>query len=138
MNTPLPITQPDPPAVLLVDDDDFIREAMAAMLAQLGVQEVHQAGNGQQALAVLKCLARPPDFLVCDIYMPDMDGIEFVAALAQLDFRGGVVLISGVNPETLALARDIAQGEGIDLVGAFLKPVRLATLADALGLARLC
>jgi len=45
-----------------------------------------------------------------------------------------VILQSGVNPETLQLARDIAQGDGIRLVGAFIKPVQPEALARALGL----
>ncbi len=131
MNTPS--LRPSP-SVLLVDDDDFLRDIMCEMLMQLGVTNIHQAGDGLQALSTLRALPTPPDFLICDIYMPDMDGIEFVAELAKLHYRGGVLLLSGVNPETLQLARDIANGEGIQLVGAYLKPIRPELLADALGL----
>jgi CheY-like chemotaxis protein len=122
------------PSVLLVDDDDFLREIMCEMLMQLGVTNIHQAGDGLKALSLLQELPVPPDFLICDIYMPDMDGIEFVGELAKLHYRGGVLLLSGVNPETLQLARDIANGEGIQLVGAYLKPIHPELLADALGL----
>jgi len=134
MNT----TAPNPmPTVLVVDDDGFQRDLICDMLNQLGVTVVHQAGNGREALTVLDELDerhQTPDFLICDIYMPDMDGIEFVAELARLDYPGGVILQSGVNPETLQLARDIAQGDGIRLVGAFIKPVQPEALARALGL----
>ncbi len=129
--SPMP---PNAPTVLLVDDDDFLREIMGEMLSQLGVSNVCMAGNGLEALAMLKTMPAPPDFLICDIYMPDMDGIEFIAELGKLHFQGGVMLLSGVNPETLQLARDIAAGEGIKLVGAYLKPLRPEILADALGL----
>jgi CheY-like chemotaxis protein len=122
------------PSVLLVDDDDFLREIMCEMLMQLGVTNIHQAGDGLKALSLLQELPVRPDFLICDIYMPDMDGIEFVGELAKLHYRGGVLLLSGVNPETLQLARDIANGEGIQLVGAYLKPIHPELLADALGL----
>ena len=131
MNTIVPRSMP---TVLLVDDDEFLRELMFEMLSQLGVTVVHQAGNGREALAVLDELTQPPEFLICDIYMPDMDGIEFVSELARLHYAGGLVLLSGVNPETLQLARDIAVGEGIRLVGAFVKPVRPEDLAQALGI----
>lgn len=131
MNTIVPRSMP---TVLLVDDDEFLRELMFEMLSQLGVTVVHQAGNGREALAVLDELTQPPEFLICDIYMPDMDGIEFVSELARLHYAGGLILLSGVNPETLQLARDIAVGEGIRLVGAFVKPVRPEDLAQALGI----
>jgi CheY-like chemotaxis protein len=122
------------PTVLLVDDDEFLRDLMREMMLQLGVTVVHQAGNGREALAVLSELARAPEFLICDIYMPDMDGIEFVTELSRLHYQGKLILLSGVNPETLQLAGDIALGEGIHLVGAFVKPVQPDTLARALGI----
>lgn len=122
------------PTVLLVDDDAFLRELMCEMLGPLGVTVVHQASNGREALAVLRALAQAPDFLICDIYMPDMDGIEFVAELGRLRHPGGLILLSGVSPETLQLAGDIALGEGIHLVGTFVKPVQPDSLARALGI----
>jgi len=131
MNTAAPKPMP---TVLLVDDDSFLRDLMGVMLNQLGVTVLHQAGNGREALTVLGELAQAPDFLICDIYMPDMDGIEFVAELARLAYPGGLILLSGVNPETLQLACDIAEGNGIRLVGAFVKPVNPDTLARVLGI----
>jgi CheY-like chemotaxis protein len=131
MNTSAPRPMP---TVLLVDDDEFLRDLMREMMLQLGVTVVHQAGNGREALAVLSELARAPEFLICDIYMPDMDGIEFVTELSRLHYQGKLILLSGVNPETLQLAGDIALGEGIHLVGAFVKPVQPDTLARALGI----
>ena len=131
MNTSAPRPMP---TVLLVDDDEFVRDLMCEMLHQLGITVVHQAGDGRQALGVLADLAQAPDFLISDIYMPDMDGIEFVAELARLHYAGGLILLSGVNPETLQLARDIAVGEGIQVVGAFVKPVQPEALAQALGI----
>ncbi len=131
MNTSAPRPMP---TVLLVDDDEFLRDLMREMMLQLGVTVVHQAGNGREALAVLSELARAPEFLICDIYMPDMDGIEFVTELSRLHYQGKLILLSGVNPETLQLAGDIALGEGIQLVGAFVKPVQPDTLARALGI----
>lgn len=130
-------TTPTPspaPTVVLVDDDDFVREIMCAMLAGLGVTVIHEAGNGREALALLERLAPAPDFVICDVYMPDMDGIELMEELARLAYPGKVILLSGVNPETLQLARDIATGEGVQLVGAFLKPIPPEVLADALDL----
>lgn len=122
------------PSVLLVDDDDFVRALMCAMLARLGVTQVIEAGNGREALAALEDCEREPAFVICDVYMPDMDGIELMQALAQVGYRGQVILQSGVNPETLQLARDLATAEGVRLIGAFLKPIPAEVLADALGL----
>lgn len=122
------------PSVLLVDDDDFVRQIMCAMLERLGVSTVLQASNGREALTLLQQLTPAPDFVICDVYMPDMDGIELMEELSRIRYPGQVILLSGVNPETLQLARDIATGEGVRLVGAFLKPISPEVLADAMGL----
>jgi PAS domain S-box-containing protein len=66
--------------VLVVDDDDDVREVTAAMLASLGYSVV-EAASGGAALAVLASDQRV-DLLLIDIAMPGMDGIE-VARLAH-------------------------------------------------------
>jgi CheY-like chemotaxis protein len=120
--------------VMVIDDDVFSQQLLCDMLGQLGVCQVHLACNGREALQALAYLDTAPNFLICDIYMPDMDGIEFVAELGHIQFQGSVILISGVNLETLALAQDIGLGSGVKVVGAFQKPMRLSALANALGI----
>ncbi len=62
------------PMVLVVDDDDDIREATAAILASEGYRVVG-ASHGKEALAVLKNGAQI-GAIVLDLKMPVMDGIE--------------------------------------------------------------
>ena len=64
--------------ILLVDDDADSCEAMARML-RLSGHEASCSGNGRQALADV--IARPPDFAVVDVRMPEMGGVEFVSVL---------------------------------------------------------
>lgn len=78
-------------------------------------------------------MPRPPDFLICDVFMPDMDGIEFIGKLGELHYQGGVILVSGMNAEILTLAQDIALGNGIKVLGAFAKPLPHDALAGMLG-----
>jgi CheY-like chemotaxis protein len=61
--------------ILVVDDDQAIREAIAALLRDQGYG-VSIAVNGEQALKV--CRSRPtPRLILLDLRMPVMDGIEF-------------------------------------------------------------
>jgi DNA-binding response OmpR family regulator len=62
--------------VLIVDDDDAVREMMAELLAFEGF-DTEVATNGQDALE--KALARPPRVIVLDMMMPVMDGWTFCA-----------------------------------------------------------
>jgi CheY-like chemotaxis protein len=128
-----PISQPAP-TVLVVDDDDFFHMMMGEYLSILGVKNILTAKNGKDALKLLKTHAQPVDHLVCDVFMPDMDGIEFLNHLAEMKYTGGVVVASGVDVEMLALARTIATANGLLLTGAFTKPIALSQLSQALGI----
>ena len=67
--------------VLVIDDNDFMREAVAAMLRELGFRDVTQASDGYDALRQLE-LANP-GLIICDISMKPMDGLEVVEQLRQ-------------------------------------------------------
>jgi len=60
--------------VLVVDDDPDIRELLFTALEDEGF-EVVPAGNGQEALAIIKTFH--PDVIVLDLMMPVMDGWQF-------------------------------------------------------------
>jgi CheY-like chemotaxis protein len=66
--------------VMVVDDTAVIRETLAKLLRNEGFQTVC-AANGKEALAALQSAA--PDVILLDIMMPEMDGLECLAALRQ-------------------------------------------------------
>lgn len=121
-------------SVLVVDDDAFSQELISEMLQALGVGVIHQANSGRLALRTLETLPSPPDVLICDIFMPDMDGIELLSELGKSGYAGGIVLISGLDMTMMAIARDVAIADGLNLLGALTKPIPQATLAKILGI----
>jgi CheY-like chemotaxis protein len=123
------------PSMLVVDDDEFSRESMRRALAMLGVAPLQVADSGRAGLLALERMAPPPDFIICDIFMPDMDGIEFVGELGRRSYRGGLILVTGVNTDMLEVAQDIARLRGLNLLAGLVKPLQPRTLALALGLA---
>lgn len=122
------------PTVLVVDDDDFFHMVMGELLSVLGVTKILSAKNGNDGLKLLKTHSEPVDFLVCDVFMPDMDGIEFLTNLVGLKYTGKIMVASGVDIQILDLARTIANANGLKLTGAYTKPVALNQLADAMGI----
>ncbi len=122
-------------SVLLVDDDEFALESMREALGPLMLGSIATATDGFAALRHIKSSPQPPDFLICDVYMPNMDGLEFLDQLAQMQFKGGVIVVSGQNVEMLDMARQIATGSGLRVLGAFTKPVAQSQLWAAIGLA---
>jgi CheY-like chemotaxis protein len=67
---------PHKPVILIVEDHEFAREALAALLTTTGY-DVVEAENGREALAVLAKGPRP-DVILLDLMMPVMDGWEFM------------------------------------------------------------
>jgi len=67
--------------ILIVDDSVTVRAVITKTLKLAGVDigELHQAGNGQEAMKVLE--NEWVDLVFCDISMPVMDGEELVAAM---------------------------------------------------------
>jgi len=67
-------------ALLLVDDDESLREAFALYYRALGL-EVRTADCAEVALAAVR--AAPPDVIVTDYAMPGMNGIDLLNALRE-------------------------------------------------------
>src|SRR5450830_932807 len=68
----MPLSYGSPFTVLVVDDQEAIRLALALELKQVGVQTVWQAGSAEEALEVFA--AKRPDLVLLDIRMPGHDG----------------------------------------------------------------
>ena len=117
---------------LVVDDDEFSAEVFREMLQQDGLVRVETATNGRRALQALASMKEAPDMLICDLYMPDMDGIEFMAQLGKQHYPGGIVLVSGQNIACLDSARLLAIEDGLNVIGAFTKPLSRDLLLEAL------
>ena len=68
--------------ILVVDDDPEVRQSMSFFLDAKGYSVV-EAENGQEALEVLKRIRRFPCLVVLDLFMPVLNGREFLKRLAQ-------------------------------------------------------
>ncbi len=65
--------------LLVVEDDDFQRQTLLTMLRSLGVTTISGASNGKQALEHIRGVnSKPVDIALCDLNMPEMDGMEFL------------------------------------------------------------
>jgi len=68
---------------LIVDDSRAIRRILGSTVRKLGF-EVCEAGDGKQALEVLENQPGPPQLMLVDWNMPEMNGLEFVTAVRGL------------------------------------------------------
>ncbi len=84
-----------PPTILVVDDKQENRWVIVNLLAPLGF-ELMEASNGQEALE--EATAFPPDLIITDLLMPQMDGFEMIRQLRQSpQLHSKVVLASSAS-----------------------------------------
>jgi two-component system chemotaxis response regulator CheY len=69
-------------AVLVVDDDPFIRKLIVTTLEDVADFSLHEAGDGEQALELARRV--DPSIVLLDIDMPRLDGIAACRALREL------------------------------------------------------
>lgn len=86
--------------VLVVDDSPVTRKMVrrAVLAAGLAIGEVHEAGDGEQALALLA--HHPVDLVLADINMPAMTGTELVEQMAALPTLAHVPVVMIASPTT--------------------------------------
>jgi two-component system response regulator PrrA len=103
------------PRVLVVDDDDQIRRALAAVLARSGF-DVSTASDGAPAMRI--CEVATPDIVVIDYNMPT-GGISVVRALKQR--HGSAIFVAVLSGEDDPTMHEICRTAGADAV--LLKPI---------------
>ena len=113
-----------PAVILIVDDEPMVRETVARMV-QLDGHEVLEAGDGDEALAMLGDRPGEVDLIVLDLTMPHRDGLSTLAEMRKRGYRIPVLLASGYSNE--AVPPDAA------VAGFIQKPFRSAELRDQVG-----
>ncbi len=122
-------------SVLVVDDEPFVRNLALKMLERLGVSRLDSAESGRVALAKIEDAASHFDVVLCDLKMPDLDGIEFIRGIAGYRERPDVAFVSGVEERLISAAKDFALQNGLRVLGTLSKPIKPRALSALLELA---
>ena len=127
-HTPAAAPKLIPKHVLIVDDSPVNRSVLTAFLKKVGVASIDHATDGLEALAELDAAVkagRPHDFILSDLWMPNMNGLEFVEKL-RADPRFGRLPCFAVTADT-ELDRDVRSKL---FTGVLLKPLTYAKLVE--------
>ena len=114
--------------VLLIDDDMFIRDSMMYMLESLGINNVIEADSGRQAIELYEKNSKKPDLIICDIYMPEMDGFEVAMFMIDKSYQGGIIFLTGNNPAMLRATAKLSKAKGLNIVDVIEKPIKISHL----------
>lgn len=111
--------------ILVVDDEYLVRESIVINLKSIGYTDIVEAGNGNEALAVIA--HSTPDIILADIKMPEKDGIELLSELRSKNSNIIYIIVSGYDLFEYA--------QSAIKLGAFsyiLKPVKYQELSDVM------
>jgi CheY-like chemotaxis protein len=117
---------PQPSWILIVDDDQAIRDALSEMLLDEGYP-VATAANGMEAIAWLRTQQPRTCMVLLDLMMPVMDGVEFLRAKKDDPALRAIPVIV-----VTAAGRGFALDRTPDVKNTILKPIDLPELMAAL------
>jgi two-component system response regulator AtoC len=88
------------PRVLIVDDEENFRHMLSVILKKEGY-DVETASNGEEALQ--KITTSPVDEILCDVRMPQMDGLEFLTEARKMEVGSTIIMMSAYGTVDIAI-----------------------------------
>lgn len=118
------------PRLLLIDDEPALAEFLANAATACGFDPIITARDEQFRE---EFIANRPEMVALDLGMPGMDGVELTRFLAEQEYRGPVLIVSGFDRRILESAFRLGEALGLQMVGPVEKPVRFEVLEELLG-----
>jgi DNA-binding NarL/FixJ family response regulator len=88
--------------VVLVDDHPVFVDGLKALLSSVDIEVLGTAGSGKEAIGVAQ--EKQPDVVVMDLHMPEMNGIEATAILAEAESGPRVLVLSMLDDDDSVFA----------------------------------
>jgi two-component system, chemotaxis family, chemotaxis protein CheY len=116
-------------SILIVEDNQHMRQLIAQVLKTMGVMEIYQADGAQRGLAIIR--TQKPDIIITDWLMEPMDGLEFTRAIRNDPHSPArltpIILMTGYSAQSrVTQARDMGVTEFL------VKPFTAESLAKRL------
>ncbi|RHW76134.1 EAL domain-containing protein [Colwellia sp. RSH04] len=108
---------------LLIDDSTVILDYVAKVLEDsFNISNCHKATSSAEAIQVLRS-SKSINLLFLDLNMPNVDGIQFLEKLSQINYKGYVVIMSGVSTQIISSVESLTKNYGLNYIGTLLKPM---------------
>ncbi|MBM3906459.1 MAG: response regulator [Gemmatimonadetes bacterium] len=116
-------------SVLVVDDQEHVRRWIIRILHEMGITRITEVSNGREALAQVTAPGVAFDLILCDLKMPEYDGVELIRSMSLIGVQTAVILISVESERVLETSALLAEERGLRVLGVVAKPVSVAKLA---------
>lgn len=94
MPSDMPAIEVDPARLLVIDDDAAVRKNICSFLEDSGFDLI-EAENGEVGVSLYK--TEKPDLVLCDLRMPDVDGLDVIRNVTAEEENTPVIVISGMG-----------------------------------------
>ncbi len=109
-------------SVLIMDDDPILCAVAESFFQTRGATKIWTAEDGKQALDLLYDRSQEFDFILTDLNMPKLDGVQFFRYMKKCKYDGPFAILSGEDQAVLRTAERLARSHDLNLVGALSKP----------------
>src|SRR4051794_29051458 len=117
------------PRLLLIDDEPALADFLARAAEACGF-DATVTGRDEEFRDAF--VATRPEMVALDLGMPDADGVELTRFLADQNYRGPVLIVSGFDRRVLESAFRLGEALGLNMVGPIEKPIRFDALEELL------
>jgi EAL domain-containing protein (putative c-di-GMP-specific phosphodiesterase class I) len=118
--------------VLIVDDQSHVRNLVREILRRMGITNVTEAEDGREALAAVTQPGGWFDLILCDLQMPERDGIETIRSFGALGLQSAIAIMSVEEERIIETAGMLADVQGLRMLGTIPKPVTVEKLEPIL------
>jgi len=118
--------------ILVVDDDEPSIRLVTKMLTSLGASAVATACSGIEALAALQTALRPFDCVLCDIWMPNGNGLQLLKAIRCGEIKTARPDTCFIFITALSGSTPVRSATQLDASGYLVKPITLESLHTAI------
>jgi EAL domain-containing protein (putative c-di-GMP-specific phosphodiesterase class I)/ActR/RegA family two-component response regulator len=130
--SPLDNEGDDSMKTLIVDDEHLMLELLTHQLNAIGDFDITTSTRGEDAVRAVEAADIAIELILCDLQMPEMDGVEFIRHLLRVGYEGALILVSGEDARILHAAESLARASDLDVRGSLQKPVSIAALREVL------
>ncbi|HAS62541.1 MAG TPA: hypothetical protein DCS35_08120 [Vibrio sp.] len=116
--------------ILIIEDDIIQATKLKLTLNALGYHQTSIAKDAHTALEI--CQNAPVDFIICDINLPDMDGIQLLSKLSAFSTNIGIAIHSAMKEDVIELTSNMCIAAGFKFVDTIHKPHTISALEHML------
>lgn len=108
--------------ILILDDDTFAAEVVAVRLSKGTDRKISITTNVKAALECVDCYGAELELIVCDLHVPDCDGVEFLGELRKRVSTSQILLFSSANDTIRNAAAALCVAYGLNYLDSLKKP----------------